>query len=59
MKKSFIVSAILIVVYYLVRQLLGREEEEDTIPAAPRQKHLTNAFSRAKQHAVATEEAAI
>ena len=58
MKKSFIVSAILITVYYLVRQLLGREEEE--ISEAPRKKHLTNAFSKAKQHAVtATENAAI
>lgn len=55
MKRSVIVSAILIAVYYLVRQLLGREDEE-TIASAPRQKHLTNAFSKAKQHAVAATE---
>lgn len=55
MKRSLLVSAILIGVYYLVRQFLGKEEGE-TITAPPRKKHLTNAFSKAKEHAlIATE----
>jgi hypothetical protein len=55
MKRNLLVSALLIGVYYLLRQLLGKEEQE-TITAPPRKKHLTNAFSKAKEHAVAASE---
>lgn len=55
MKRSVLISAILIAVYYLVRQLLGKEEPE-TITAPPRKKHITNAFSKAKEHALAATE---
>jgi hypothetical protein len=55
MKRSLILSAVAIGAYYLIRQLMGKEEAE-TITAAPRKKHLTNAFSAAKERAVAAIE---
>lgn len=54
MKRSLMISAIAIGAYYLIRQFLGKEEAQETMNAAPRQKHLTNAFSKAKEHAIAT-----
>jgi hypothetical protein len=51
MKRSLLLSAIAIGVYYLVRQLLGKEE----ITPEPPKKHLTNAFAKAKQKVVSTE----
>jgi len=54
MKRSFLLSAIAIGVYYLLRQFLRKEEE--VIPTAPRKKHLTNAFSRAKEHSMSVVE---
>jgi len=50
MKRSVLISAIAIGVYYLLKQILGKEENT----AQPRKKHLTNAFSKAKKHAVNT-----
>ena len=50
MKRSFLLTAIAIGAYYLLRQFLQKEEEE--IPTAPRKKHITNAFARAKEHSM-------
>jgi hypothetical protein len=52
MKKSFFISAIAIGVYYLIKYL-GKEEE--SLSTTPRQKHLTNVFSKAKEHALAAQ----
>lgn len=49
MKRSFIITAIALGVYYLVREILGKEEETTVVA---RKKHLTTAFSKAKDHAV-------
>jgi hypothetical protein len=54
MKRSLIISAVAIGAYYLVRQFMGRSQEEMDTMSAPRQKHITNAFSKAKEHAVGT-----
>ncbi len=51
MKRSLLISAIAIGVYYLLRQIL---ENEENATAQPRKKHVTNAFSKAKEHAVNT-----
>ncbi|MCW3108306.1 MAG: hypothetical protein JWQ09_2812 [Segetibacter sp.] len=48
MKRSVLITAIAIGVYYLLREILGKEENA----IAPPKKHLTNAFSKAKEHAV-------
>ena len=52
MKKSVLFSAIAIGLYYLVRELLAKEE---TKPEPPK-KHLTNAFSKAKARVVEANE---
>jgi uncharacterized protein YdaU (DUF1376 family) len=49
MKRTFLFSALAIGVYYLLRQLLSKEEQPI---ATPRKKHLTTAFSKAKARAV-------
>ena len=53
MKRSLLISAIAIAAYYLIRQLLGNNDEGTV---APPRKHLTDAFARAKEHAVAATE---
>jgi hypothetical protein len=50
MKKGFLITAIAVGLYYLLREILGKEERT----VAPPQKHLTNVFSRAKEHAMKT-----
>lgn len=48
MKRSVLISAIAIGLYYLLREILRTEGNE----TAPRTKHLTNIFSKAKEYAV-------
>jgi len=55
MKRSLIISALAIGAYYVIRQFMGKNETQTPMNVAPRQKHLTNAFSAAKEHALAAE----
>ena len=50
MKRSVLVTAIAIGVYYLLREILRTEERTVT----PGRGHLTNAFSKAKEYAINT-----
>ena len=47
MKRNVILAAIALGVYYLIREITGKKE----VKSAPRQNHLTSAFSRAKSYA--------
>ena len=49
MKRSLIISAIALGIWYLVKEILGTEEQ--ATPEVPK-KHLTNAFAKAKEHAI-------
>jgi hypothetical protein len=48
MKRSLLLSAIAIGLYYFFREFLSKNEDKLTPPT----KHLTNAFANAKEHAV-------
>jgi len=48
MKRSIIISAIAVGIWYLVKEILGRQERTTLEPP---KKHLTNAFAKAKEHA--------
>lgn len=52
MKRSVLISAIAIGIYYLLREILATPENTQM----PGRKHLTNAFSKAKEHAMNAAE---
>lgn len=53
MKKSALISAFAITAFFLLREFFKKEGETAAVPE-PRKKHLTNAFSKAKEQATAS-----
>jgi hypothetical protein len=49
MKRNVLLTALIAVIYYVVREITGKKKKA---APAPRRNHLTTAFSKAKAHAV-------
>jgi len=53
MKRSLLITAFFVGAYYLIKELLSSNA---AVVAEPRKKHVTKAFSKAKEHALRTAE---